>query len=246
MAAESRIVVVTGGAGGLGRGTIRCLRDVGWTTVSVDIAQATSAPESERADLEIVADVSNETQVKSAFVRIQEELAAPDALVCLAGIVHDGSVVAISKGSMSHYPLEHWKQTLAVNLTGTFLAAQCFLAQAITHRRRGTIVTCSSPAADGAPGQCAYSASKAGVEAFTRALAREAAPWNVRVCGFRPALTHTPMAEKYSDFILEGLIKKSLIGRFALSREVARTVRFLLESELAQGTILDASGGIRL
>ena len=243
---EGKTVVVTGGAGGLGRAVIALLKTKGWTTVSLDLQSDNRADSRSAPDLALVADVSSSSEIDEAFKQIEEQFHSLDALICLAGVVFDAPVVGISKREIQPYSEEHWRQTLDVNLTGTFLSAREFLLRNIKSRRKGVIVTCSSPAAVGSPGQAAYSASKAGVEAFTVALAREASPWGIRVCGLRPALTKTPMADRYPPHILDGLVKKSLLHRFAAAEEVAQAFLFLLESDLANGRIFSLDGGIQL
>ena len=246
MKSKRKTVVVTGGAGGLGQAVVALLKHKGWTTVSLDLRSDNHTDSSHTPDLALVADVSSSSQIADAFKQVEEQFHSLDALICLAGVVFDAPVVGISKREIQPYSEEHWHRTLDVNLTGTFLSAREFLLRNIKMRRKGVIVTCSSPAAAGSPGQAAYSASKAGVEAFTVALAREASPWGIRACGLRPALTKTPMADRYPAHILEGLVKKSLLHRFAAAEEVAQAFLFLLESDLANGRIFNLDGGIQL
>jgi 3-oxoacyl-[acyl-carrier protein] reductase len=236
--------VITGGSGGLGKGCIANLKNNGWRTISVDIKPSGSCNPEERPDLEIIADVSDSGAVQNAFDSIMEYCVAPDALICLAGIVLDAAVFGIARGGIHTYPEQSWRKTMDVNLTGTFLCAREFVDRLVRKRHHGVVVTCSSPAANGAPGQSAYAASKAGVEAFTVSLARETAPFGIRVCGFRPALTLTPMAEQYPRHIIDSLASKSLIKRFARPEEIGEAIHFLLGNELASGRIFEFDGGL--
>lgn len=238
--------VITGGSGGIGKGTIASLKSKGWRTISIDIKPSEPCNPEERPDLEIIADVSDASTIQNAFDSIMEYCVAPDALICLAGIVLDAPVLGIARGGIHIYPEQSWRKTIDVNLTGTFLCAREFVDRLVRKRHRGVIVTCSSPAASGAPGQSAYAASKAGVEAFTVSLAREIAPFGIRVCGFRPALTLTPMAEQYPRHIIDNLASKSLIKRFAKSDEIGEAILFILGSELASGRIFEFDGGLTI
>jgi 3-oxoacyl-[acyl-carrier protein] reductase len=241
-----KTAVLTGGSGGLGRAAISCLKKNGWQTISVDLETCNTNNPEERADKEIIMDVSNPESISKAFDAIQQFCMTPDALICLAGIVIDAPVIGIARGMLKPYPVEAWRTTLDINLTGTFLCAREYVERLIRKRHKGVIITCSSPAASGAPGQSAYAASKAGVEAFTISLAREVAPFGIRVCGFRPPLTNTPMADKYPQHIMDNLIRKSLLQRFARAEEVAETLHFLASNELASGRIFKFDGGLTL
>lgn len=241
-----KTAVLTGGSGGLGRATIALLKRNGWRTVSIDINPPESEVAAELPDMHVTADVSDSIAVARAFDDIQNVAPCPDALLCFAGVVLDAPVLGIARGGLHPYPEQAWRKTIDVNLTGTFLCAREFVERLIKKRHKGTIVTCSSPAACGAPGQSAYAASKAGVEAFTVSLAREVAPFNIRVCGFRPALTDTPMAQQYPPHVMESLVKKSLLRRFAQAEEVADGIMFLLSNDLISGRIVEFDGGLSL
>ncbi len=239
---KERTVLITGGNGGLGSACIEYLKDKGWNTISIDIYENKEIP----SDLFIQADVVNADQVKKGFDTIEGKFSSIDALVCLAGIVFDAPLVGISKGSIETYDHENWFNTINVNLTGTFLCSREFAFRNIKKRNKGVIVTCSSPAAEGSPGQSAYSASKAGVEAFTKSIARELFAYGIRACCIRPGLVKTPMAELYSQSILKNLVNKSLLRRFVDAKEFAEAVHFLLNSDLPIGRVLELDGGINL
>lgn len=239
-----KTAVLTGGSGGLGRAVIACLKKKGWKTVSLDRVPSTPETPDERPDREIIIDVRDSLSVAQAFDSVQEFSSKPDALICLAGVVFDAPVIGIARGAIQPYPEHSWRETLDINLTGTFLCAREFADRLIRERHRGVIVTCSSPAANGAPGQSAYAASKAGVEAFTISLAREIAPFGIRVCGFRPGLTLTPMADRYPRHLMDNLAQKSLLKRFAKPEEVGEAVYSILTNELAFGRIYCFDGGL--
>ena len=243
MNTHKKTALITGGAGGLGLAVVECLKNHNWNTISMDLLNAKCANSSIIPDLEIKVDVSSPEEVQEAFNVAERKFPDINALICLAGVVYDAPLVGIMNKKFNLYNIENWDKTLGVNLTGTFLCSREFASRKIRKRQKGVIITCSSPAATGAAGQSAYAASKAGVEAFTVSLARELLPWGIRVCGFRPALTRTPMAEKYPPHVLKKLTDSNLIGRFAEKHEVAASVLFMLQSDLASGRILPLDGG---
>lgn len=242
----SKTAIITGGSGGIGSALVGVLKRAGWTVVSVDKSPFKPNEGQTTPDHEITVDVSNPEDIIRMFDIIDERVVNPFALICLAGVVFDAPLVGMRNKQIIRYDIEHWQETLKNNLTGTFLCCREYAHRQIRKRNQGVIITCSSPAADGSPGQCAYAASKAGIEAFTKSIARELAPWKIRACGIRPALTLTPMAEKYPAYILDQLISSSLIGRYAKCEEIAQAIMFLINSDIASGSIINFDGGIRL
>lgn len=241
---KEEIAIVTGGSGGLGAACVNMLKKSGKYTVSLDIKEPDT--ETVKPDFFIKTDVSDHSSVKNAFQKIESEQKKIGSLICLAGVVFDAPIIGIGKGSITEYNLNNWNQTVGVNLTGTFLCTKEFVLLSLKKRAKTVVITCSSPAADGAPGQGAYAASKAGVEAFTTSIAQEVAPWGIRVCGIRPGLTITPMAEKYPRRIMENLSKKSCAQRQFQPDEFASAIEFILSNQLAWGKILHLDGGIKL
>ncbi|MBF0156057.1 MAG: SDR family oxidoreductase [Magnetococcales bacterium] len=239
---EIKSVVITGGAGGIGGALDRCLVARGVETTVIDIRGATDAG----GKGVVRADVSREEEVGAAFAEIERRGVRFDGLVCCAGIVKDAPLVGVAPGSFAPYPLGAWSSTVAVNLTGTFLCVREFAVRCIRARRRSRVVTVSSPAACGAPGQAAYAASKAGVEAMTLAAAAEFAPWGVTLCCVRPGLTDTPMAAAYPRAVLDRLARRSSIGRIYSPEETAEAIVFCLFSDTVAGCVVPLDGGIKL
>ncbi|MBV6633825.1 MAG: SDR family oxidoreductase [Alphaproteobacteria bacterium] len=235
-----KITFITGAAGGLGSALTDLLKADGRVVGSLDLNPNPAA------DASACVDVSDPEALGEEYAKLADELGTPDAMVCLAGRVQDGVVAGIKPGGLSMYPIDQWRTTLDVNLTGTFNAIQCFAKSMIMGRRKGAIVTVSSPAAVGAPGQAAYAASKAGVEALTRSAAIELAPYGIRVCGFRPPITKTPMADLYPGEIMDNLKSRSNLGRFATTEEVSEAIKFLIDSPLASGKTYPLDGGLDL
>jgi 3-oxoacyl-[acyl-carrier protein] reductase len=241
----NKTALITGGAGGIGKGLISYLQNQKWNCLSLDINNPhTGKPEP--GLLKYKVDIGDPEEIARGFEKIYNALESLDALICLAGVVHDAPVVGIKNKKLSVYPTSHWNSTMAVNLSGTFFCCREYAFRQIKRRQKGVIITCSSPAAVGAPGQSAYAASKAGIEAFTNSLARELAPWGIRVCGFSPAFTITPMAEKYPEPIRTSLAQKSLLRRPAELEEISKSIYHLMINELAIGRIFAFDGGIRL
>jgi NAD(P)-dependent dehydrogenase (short-subunit alcohol dehydrogenase family) len=242
LADTSRLAVITGGAQGLGLGIARRLLVDGHRVAIVDVQEHLS-PEAERslgADRAwrfFRADVSDEHRIRE----VEQELSGEggvDFLVNNAGIFPRYEAATLS--------LEEWNRVLAVNLTGTFLCSQVF-GQPMRLPGHGAIVNVSSGRAvqAGAKG-AAYSASKAGIIALTRALAFEWAPYNVRVNCLVPGISDTAQPRlELSEKDLQAAARRIPLGRIGQPADMAGAVSFLLGADAAYvtGQCLAVNGG---
>jgi NAD(P)-dependent dehydrogenase (short-subunit alcohol dehydrogenase family) len=160
-----------------------------------------------------------------------------DILVCNAGITRDGMLWKLTE--------EAWDQVLAVNLKGSFAycraAAPVFRAQ-----KSGRIVTIASiNGLRGKAGQANYAASKAGMVALTKTVARELGPSGVTANCVAPGLVRTGMAEQLPPEIQERAIAETAIGRMAEPEDVAGMVAFLCSDRAHHitGTVMQVDGG---
>ena len=237
-----RRILITGGGSGIGRASSELFAREGAKVAVLD-RDATHADSVARAigGCSFSADVSDAAAVAQAIAAAVRELGGLDGLVNAAGVF-------INRGLMETGP-EVWHQTIAVNLTGTFLCVQAavpFLRQA----ERATIVNLGSGVGllPTGPGSTAYVASKGGVIALTRALAAELAP-AIRVNVVCPGAVETPMtAGTLRD--AAGAIVPAIVSRYALARpaapeEIAAGNLFLTshESSFVTGISLAVDGG---
>jgi NAD(P)-dependent dehydrogenase (short-subunit alcohol dehydrogenase family) len=158
-------------------------------------------------------------------------------------LVHSGAVSNLQDHRT--LSLEVWRETIEVNLTGTYLAVFAVKDEMI-ERRFGRIVTLSSTAAlRPRPMQIHYSSAKAGVIAFTRCCAEAFAPYNVRINCLAPGLIDTEMAAVLPPEARQAVVEGTPQGRLGTPEEMAAVVRFLLseESSFMTGQTVSASGG---
>ena len=237
-----RMIIITGGASGIGRSTAELFSREGaiLAVLDRDAAQAEAVARSVGGSAFTV-DVSDDAQVARAVAAAAGALGGLDGLVNAAGVF-------INRGLMETGP-EVWHRTIAVNLTGTFLCVQAavpFLRQA----ERSTIVNTGSGVGllPTGGGGTAYVASKGGVIALTRGLAAELAP-SIRVNVVCPGAVETPMTEgTLRD--TAGSVVPAIVGRYALGRpaapeEIAAGILFLTshESSFVTGISLAVDGG---
>ncbi|MNV71183.1 3-oxoacyl-[acyl-carrier-protein] reductase FabG [compost metagenome] len=140
---------------------------------------------------------------------------------------------------------EEWDDVMAVNLKGTFLCSQIFMPYMVS-QRYGRIINVSSVwGISGASCEVAYSASKGGVNAFTKALARELAPSGVTVNAVAPGAVRTSMLDNLAEDEVRMLEEEIPAGRLALPDEISSLVYFLAlpESGYINGQIISPNGG---
>lgn len=240
----NRIALITGGSRGIGRSTALRLAREG---ADVAISYATRAAEAQEVVHEIQTlgrrawchpcDLSQEDQVLRLVEQTRRQLGPIDLLV------HCGAISNVS----DHTQLtpEVWRQTIDVNLTGTYLAVYAVKDEMI-ERRFGRIVTISSVAAlRPRKMQIHYASAKAGVIALTRCYGEALAPYNVRINCVAPGLIETEMAHVLPDATVQRVVSETPMGRLGQPEEVAAAIRFLLseESSFMTGQTIVTCGG---
>jgi NAD(P)-dependent dehydrogenase (short-subunit alcohol dehydrogenase family) len=211
---EGKIAIVTGTSPNIGGGIAQGLADEGAAVVCVD-AVADNARECARwitgrggRALDVVCDVSDESQVEAMVARVRDVYGHVDVLVNNAGILGGLGVLDM--------PLDRWTRQLTVNLTGTFLCTKHVARLMVERSTRGSIVVIASTAAhQGQPGNIGYCTSKSGLLNFTRAAAMDLAPHRIRVNSLTPTATD----------VEEGLARAEAWGRPRPERR-ARTLDF--------------------
>ena len=167
-----------------------------------------------------------------------EDAGDVDILVNNAGVTRDGLIARMSD--------EDWGDVLRTNLDGVFHTCRA-AARGMMKRRGGSIVNISSVVGlHGNPGQTNYSASKAGVIGFTKALARELGNRGVRANVVAPGYVETRLTEVIADEMKELMLANTPLGRFGKPEDVADAVRFLCSDEAAfiTGEVLLVDGGL--
>ncbi len=258
------VAIVTGGGGALGKGICKALAADGWRVVIADLvedyARETAAALGAVAPASVkVLDVSVLADVQRTFAEVAAEHGRIDALVNCAG---GAMALNIRKGALVDSSPDEWDRLIGVNLYGTFNCCHT----ATTYMKKGGgggIVSIASGAGmrGGPPisrqsGAAVYSATKAGVIAFTQALAQEVGPFGIRVNAVAPGRNESRF--KPLDKMIEmqsreekqeaGSGRQSPLGRFGTPADIGDAVAFLLSPRAGYitGICLDLTGGIRL
>ena len=233
---EGRTALVTGGSRGIGRAIAAELANAG---ADVVIGYRSGAEEAEEVAGEVgcravQADVSDPEEAK----RLVEEAGDLDILVNNAGVTRDGLLARMSD--------EDWRVVLDTNLGGTFNTCRA-ASRGMMKRRGGAIVNVSSiVGVHGNPGQTNYSASKAGIIGFTKALARELGSRGVRANVVAPGYISTRLTNELPEQLQQSMLANTPLGRFGDPEDVAGAVRFLSSdaSSFITGEVLLVDGGL--
>ncbi|MEJ2255538.1 MAG: SDR family oxidoreductase [Woeseiaceae bacterium] len=251
---NNAVIVVTGGARGLGAAMALRLAGAGARLALVDIDPdqlATTADECREAGAPRVTthsvNVADERDVEDLFAAVRSEFGTLQGLVNNAGITRDALLVKYRDGEQtSKMTLDQWQAVIDVNLTGVFLCGREAAATMIETGSRGCIVNISSISRAGNMGQTNYSAAKAGVAAMAVAWARELARYGIRAASIAPGFIGTEMVMAMKPDARDKLTAGIPLGRIGDPDEIAATVQFIFENDYVNGRCLDVDGGLRL
>lgn len=238
-----RVALITGGSRGIGRATALRLAREGADIAFSYASRAGDAEETAAAIRALGRRVVHSPCNVAKPDDVQRLVDAARQLGPIDYLVHSGAISNIQDHST--LSLDLWRETIEVNLTGTYLAVFAVKDEMIA-RNFGRIVTLSSVAAlRPRKMQIHYASAKAGVIAFTRCCAEAFAPHNVRINCVTPGLIDTEMARVLPPETMQAVIDQTPLGRLGTPEEMAAVIRFLLseESSFMTGHTLAASGG---
>lgn len=240
---KKQVAWVTGGTGGIGTGICRALADAGYQVVAgySNAKKAEAWLEEQKAagyDMDISqADVTNFDSVAKSYAEIGEKHGPVSVLVNNAGITADGMLKKMD--------FEKWQAVISTNLDSVFNTSKSCL-DGMLDQKYGRIINISSINGEkGQMGQTNYSAAKAGMHGFTKALAQETARKGITVNTISPGYVATDMIMKIKEDIREGIKSQIPVGRFGEPEDIARVVVFLADekSSFITGANIDANGG---
>lgn len=242
---EKRVIVVTGASRGIGRATAVALTEPGYDVVvnyrsGLEAAQETAAAIEAKGGVPRLCpfNIADQDAVKESFKEIVKLYGRVDVLINNAGIARD-NLLALMKAA-------EWDEVLDTNLKGAFLCSQA-VVKPMMKQKHGRIVNITSiVGAIGNPGQCNYSAAKAGIIGLTRALARELVSRNITVNAVAPGFIETDMTSHMPEKAREALLAQIPAGRYGSPEDVAAAVRFLASNDAGYitGQVIHVNGGM--
>jgi NAD(P)-dependent dehydrogenase (short-subunit alcohol dehydrogenase family) len=254
MQVSGTIVMVTGGASGLGESVVRRALDAGAAGVAIvdmsaDKGAALADALGDRVHF-VRADVSSAADVEAAVTSVVERFGRLDVAVCCAGI--PGASRTLDKHG-NPADLDTWRRVIEINLIGTYdtvrrASAAMSANEPNADGERGVIVLTASVAAfDGQVGQTSYSASKGGIVGMTLPLARDLAPAGIRVNTIAPGLIRTPIYDFAPPEFLEALARNPVFPtRLGRPEEFAHLVQAVVENTYMNGEVIRLDAAVRL
>lgn len=237
-----KIVLVTGASRGIGRAIAEKFAEQGHfvigTATSEKGAEAIGEYLSESGGIGRVLDVCDESAIDKLFEEIDSVYGTVDVLVNNAGITKDGLLMRMKP--------EDWSEVLETNLTSIYRTSKKAI-RGMMKAKKGRIINITSVVGQmGNAGQANYAASKAGVEGFTRALAREIGSRGVTVNCVAPGFVETDMTESLDERLVSSMLDAVPLGRMAQPEEIAAAVAFLASDEASYitGEVLAVNGGM--
>lgn len=241
----NKVAIVTGGTRGIGRAIVLSVCREGADcafTYAKDSGMADSlareARDLGRRAVSFQLDVRDHEGTKIFIEEVKKEFGKLDFLVNNAGITRDKSLMMMSK--------EDWTEVIDTDLTGVFNTTRACIITFLK-QKSGNIVNISSVSGiHPMPGQVNYAAAKAGVIGFTKSLAKEVAPYNIRVNAVAPGFIDTDMTSGLGEKYREKVTAMVPLERFGAPDEVAQAVVFLLcdKSRYITGEVLQIDGGL--
>ncbi len=249
---SGRVAVVTGGASGLGEATVREIVTAGGKAVIFDLNEEKGnklVGELEDQAIFVKVDVTSEENVQAGLERAIAEFGGVHILVNCAGIALAKKVL----GRSGVHDLASFNKVLQVNVVGTFNAIRLTAEKMAANEpneegERGVIINTASVAAfDGQIGQAAYSASKGAVVGMTLPLARDLAPFGIRVVSIAPGVFETPLFAGLPEKAQAALAKMTPFPpRLGKPQEYAKLVRAIVENPMLNGETIRLDGAIRM
>ena len=244
MKLKGRVGMVTGGARGIGKVIALGFLREGAKVAIIDsdkerLEMLKKETGKEKQEVTVIScDITKSGDVKEMVERVRKEFGRIDILVNNAGIIRRGTIETVTE--------EDWDRVIEVNLKGTFNCCKA-VAPIMKDQGYGKIVNVSSIAGKvgditSAPG---YGPSKAGVDALTKTLARQLAPYGINVNAVSPHAIETEMSAQWSEERRREIIASIPLGRLGKPEDVAAAVLFLASEEASfiTGEILDVNGG---
>ncbi len=238
---EGKVVVVTGGAAGIGQATAERFLAEGCRVSVWDVREAAGAFDFQRVD------VTDTASIQAATDAVVAKWGRIDVLVNNAGILRDGQLVKAKDGVVAGVMSDEvFDAVIAVNLKGVFACTRA-VAQVMVAQKAGVILNASSVVGlYGNFGQTNYVAAKAAVIGMTKTWARELGKYGIRVNAVTPGFIATEMVQAMPEKVLEGMRQHTPLGRMGAPEDIANAYLWLASdaASFVHGAVIPVDGGI--
>lgn len=240
MNTERKIAVITGGAQGIGKAIAEKLSIAGCKVIIIDLNEDVAKKTANELNGDYyTVDVVDSERVSDIIDKIIEKDGKIDILINNAGITRDNLLIRMKD--------KEWDLVIDINLKGVFNFSKHVVKKSMMKKRSGQIVNIASIiGVMGNAGQVNYAASKGGVIALTKSMAKELAKRNIRVNAVAPGFIQTSMTDKISSDVKDKYLELIPLGRLGEAAEVADVVDFLIsdKSSYITGQVINIDGGM--
>lgn len=245
-----QVILITGGASGIGRYLAQEFAGEALQVVIIDKdREGINELRSQLPSLEGYAcDITKHQEVEDLVTAMYERDGKHlTVLINNAGVIHSEPLVNMLSATDRKHRVNTWSSTIDANLNSVFYVTSCVVAKMVERRTRGLIINVSSVAASGNAGQSAYSATKAAVNALTVTWSKELGPFGIRSVAVAPGFVDTPSTRRaLSEVHMERWRKSTPVGRLGKLEEIGKAVRFVIENDFFNGRVLEIDGGLRI
>ena len=237
-----KVAIITGAAKGIGREIAKTLSKenikviVNYNKSEKEANDLKKELEKENISIDIFkADVSKREEVKKLVKFTLEKYKKIDILINNAGIDEIKEFTKVTDND--------WDRMIKNNLYSAFITSQ-EVVHSMIHQKSGSIINISSVwGMVGASCEVLYSISKAGMDGFTKSLAKELGPSNIRVNSIAPGFIHTDMNRYLGKDVLEEIKEEIPLGKIGRTRDISKCIKWLIEDEYTTGQIISINGG---
>ena len=238
MSKEKKKILITGASRGIGKSLALKSKENGYVVVGTSTSKRGVQELENEGILGLELNLNDDRSIKEFNNFLIKDHSDVEILINNAGITRDNIVLRMSD--------EEWADVLNIHLTGTFQISKTVL-KFMLKRKWGRIINITSTSASiGNKGQANYSAAKAGVEAFSKSLAKEVGSRAITVNSVAPGYIETDMTEQISNTIKEEILKQIPLSRFGKPEEVSELIEFLITDEASYitGQTIHINGGL--
>jgi 3-oxoacyl-[acyl-carrier protein] reductase len=242
-------VLITGGGRGIGRHLVaRLAPEVRRIIVFERDGKARAALAVDLPKISCYScDVTDPDAVRASLHEIEASGVQLNTLINNAGLIYSAPLVNLAAKQNRAHTIDAWRQVLAANLDSVFYVTRELVDQMVARRTKGLVINMSSIAASGNAGQSAYSAAKAGVNALTATWAKELGMMGIRFAAIAPGFIDTKSTRQaLSEPILDKLKQQIPLRRLGSVDQIYQTVRFIIENDYINGTVINVDGGLVL
>ena len=238
MQKESKKILITGASRGIGRDIALKSKEKGYEVLGTSTTNEGVSSLKENGIHGLQLDLNDKKSVESFNGLLTQEHPDIAVLVNNAGITRDNIVLRMSE--------EEWMDVLNVNLNGAFKVTKTVLKFMLKKRWGRILNITSTSASTGNRGQANYAAAKAGIEAFSKSLAKEVGSRGITVNAIAPGYIQTDMTEVISENVKEEILSQIPLSRFGKPEEISQLVDFLISDEASYitGQTIHINGGL--